>query len=125
MPSSLSSLRRLHLGDNFDLSREHDPSELSYSSLSRLQGLTHCRIDRFKSGALSRLSLVSALSSMQSLTWLDLGGSVHACPQLLPLLCSEDASPLLLRLQSLVLPTITTVQTTTASKRSTTSSSAG
>ena len=105
IPDSLSSLRRLHLGaacrgqsDDFDV------AELTFSSLTRLQGLTHCRISLMMSSVLTCSSLVSALSSLQSLTFLDLAGSVNACPQLLPQLCSDAATPLLLRLQTLVLP---------------------
>ena len=104
IPSALHSLRRLHVDDAHGLSEEGDVAELSFSSLSRLQGLTHCRIALMKSSAPSCSSLVSALLSMQSLTFLDLGGSIHAWSQLLPLLCSDAATPLLLRLQTLVLP---------------------
>ena len=77
---------------------------LPFSSLQRLQGLTHCRISLDRSSALSSSSLIFALSSIRSLTDLELGAHAEAWPQLLPLLCSDAATPLLLRLQSLVLP---------------------
>jgi hypothetical protein len=41
---------------------------------------------------------------MQSLTFLDLGDYFDAWPHLLPLLCASAATPLLLRLQTLLLP---------------------
>ena len=75
--------------------------ELPFSSLARLPALTHCDISLATSSALSTSSLLSALSSLQSLTSLELGDT---WPQLLPLLCADAATPLLLRLQSLLLP---------------------
>jgi hypothetical protein len=47
---------------------------------------------------------MSALLSMQSLTTLDLGDCVEQRPQLLPLLCTDAATLLLLRLKWLALP---------------------
>jgi hypothetical protein len=41
---------------------------------------------------------------MQSLTWLDLGNFEDDRPRLLPLLCADAATPLLLRLKWLALP---------------------
>ena len=105
MPDSLSSLRRLHLGYHCRwLSDGDELAEVTFSSLARLQVLTHCRISLMMLSPPSCSSLVSTLSSMQSLTFLDLGGSKDAWRLLLPLLCTEAATPLLLRLQTLLLP---------------------
>ena len=98
---SFSSLRRLHIDDSsMTVVRE---VELSFSSLARLQ-LTHCRIQLRQASALSCSSLLQALSSMQSLTFLDLGETLDAWPKLLQLLCAPATIPLLLRLRALVLP---------------------
>ena len=103
-PNLFSSLRRLHIEDDCDaLGRVVVP--LPVPELVRLQGLTHFRIQLQNASALSCSSLVSTLSSMPSLTSLHLGdASYGGWPELLPLLCSDAATPLLLRLQSLVLP---------------------
>ena len=108
IPDCLSSLRRLHYRDCGAVPSKLDDEaqlRLTFSSLSRLQGLTHCRFefDNLKPSALTCSSLVSALSSLQSLTFLDLGTDTHIWPHVLRLLCSDAATPLLLRLQTLVL----------------------
>jgi hypothetical protein len=100
---SLSSLRRLVIADAHGVISE-EALDVSFSPLARLSSLTECRIHLRQAGALSCSSLVSALSSLQSLTSLDMNGSVEAWPQLLQLLCADVATPLLLRLKSLVLP---------------------
>ena len=100
--ASLSSLRRLDIEDHGLATREE--FELPFSSLQRLLGLTHCRLLMQTVSTSSCSSLLSALSSMQSVTSLDLGEEADGWPQLLPLLCAEAATPLLLRLKSLALP---------------------
>ena len=100
---SFASLRRLSIDDFGGLLTAED-LDVSFSPLAGLQALTHCRIDLPTSRASTCASLLSALSSLQSLTALDLSGSMEAWPQLLPLLCSDAATPLLLRLRSLTLP---------------------
>ena len=103
-PQLFSSLRRLDIQDYCD-DRGEVVVPLPVPELARLQGLTHFRIQLQHASALSCPSLVSALSSMQCLTSLhidDIGYGVW--PKLLPLLCSDAATPLLLRLKSLVLP---------------------
>ena len=100
IPASFSCLRRLAIHDVAEVSARW---ELPFSSLARLQGLTHCCIGIRWASALSCSSLVSALSSMQSLTCLDLRQSNYYS-HLLSLLCAEAATPLLLRLKSLRLP---------------------
>ena len=102
IPAFSSCLRRLAIHDLAGVSASAR-MELPFSSLARLQGLTHCRIGIRWASALSCSSLVSALSSMQSLTCLDLRQSID-CSRLLSLLCAEAATPLLLRLKSLRLP---------------------
>ena len=102
-PTLSSSLHRLHIQDYCD-DRGEVVVPLPVPELGRLQGLTHCRIQLQITRALSCESLVSALSSMQSLTSLHLGNTHNDWRQLLPLLCADAATPLLLRLQSLVLP---------------------
>ena len=96
-----SSLRRLSIEDHCGV-LHGEVIELPFSSLARLRALTHCRI-HLKS-LTSCASLVPALSQLQSLTDLDLRHSENAMPELLPLLCADGAIPLLLRLQSLLLP---------------------
>ena len=100
--ASFSSLRRLDVEDHGLATREE--FELSFSSLQRLLGLTHCRLLMQTVSTSSCSSLLSTLSSMQSVTSLDLGEEADRWPQLLPLLCAEAATPLLLRLKSLALP---------------------
>ena len=97
---SFSSLRRLHVDDG----GMFVTGDVAFSSLARLRALTHCRIDVWTTSALPCTTLVSALSSLQSLTSLNLGGRADGWFQLLPLLCADAATPLLLRLRSLVLP---------------------
>ena len=102
--ASFSSLRRFGIDDYSGMVSGVE-FELPFSSLTRLPALTHCHIELMvMKNAVSRSTLVSALSSMPSLTSLDLGESIGACPDLLPLLCSDAATPLLLRLKSLALP---------------------
>ena len=76
----------------------------SFLALTRLQGLTHFRLDLRSVSAISYSSLVSALSSLPSLTSLDFGDDLADWPYLLSMLCEEAAAPLLLRLESLSLP---------------------
>ena len=101
--ASFSSLRRLGIGDYSGMVSGLE-FELPFSSLTRLPALTHCRIHLWTVSATSCSSLLSMLSSLQSLPSLDLGDSVQTWPQLLQLLCSDAATPLLLRLKSLMLP---------------------
>ena len=104
-PQLFSSLRRLHIEDDCDvMGKVFVP--LPAPELGRLQGLTHFRIRLRNASALSCPSLVSALSSMQYLTFLHLDESNDDWRQLLPLLCADAATPLLLRLRSLVLPRV-------------------
>ena len=103
-PNLPSSLCRLDIQDYCD-DRGEVVVPLPVPELGRLQGLTHCRIGLRIPSALCCPSLVSALSSMQSLTSLHLGDTIDdVWPELLPLLCADAAIPLLLRLKSLVLP---------------------
>ena len=103
-PDSFSSLRRLHIEEQCSARLEETQAvQLPVFSLARLRALTHCRIWLATSSALLCSCLVSALSSLQSLTLLDLDGSTDVWRQLLPLLSSDVATPLLLRLQTLVL----------------------
>ena len=101
-PESFPTLHRLQIRDQC-YTEQPQGLQLPFASLQRLQGLTHLRIQLRNVSALSSSSLVSALSSMPSLTWLELGQSMAAWPELLPQLCSEAATPLLLRLQTLKL----------------------
>ena len=103
-PGSFSSLRRLHIEDQ-NMSPATD-AELAMACLpqARLPALTHCGLYLKTSTASSCSSLLSALSSWQSLTCLDLRQNSDACPHLLRLLCADAATPLLLRLQTLLLP---------------------
>ena len=106
-PDSFSSLRCLHIEEQCYAPLEEavtNAVKLPCSSLARLPALTHCRIRLERSSALSCSSLVSALSSMASLTCLDLAGNIEVWPELLPLLSADAAAPLLLRLQTLKLP---------------------
>ena len=98
---SFSSLRRLHIAV---LNTMVAAGELPFSSLAGLQALTHFRLDVRKPSALSWSPLLSALSSLPSLTFLDLADWEGACPQLLSLLCADAVAPLLLRLNTLALP---------------------
>jgi hypothetical protein len=69
---SFSSLRRFHIVDERSLSFG-GKVELPFWSLARLPELAHCRFKLSLHCQLSCSSLVSALSSMQSLTSLDSG----------------------------------------------------
>ena len=100
--SCFSSLRRLGIDDTGWLDGEE--LELSFMPLARLTALTHCRVCLTGVSAPTCSSLLSALSSLPTLTSLDLGNFVETWPQLLQLLCTDIATPLLLRLKSLVLP---------------------
>ena len=96
---SFSCLRRLHLDHQME-----GAVAVSFHALTRLQGLTHLRLDLRSVSAISCSSLVSALSSLPSLTSLDLANGFADRSHLLPSLCTDAATPLLLRLQSLSLP---------------------
>ena len=100
---SFSSLRHLCVNDG-GMFFTVVTGEVSFSSLARLRALTDCRLHLYTWTALPCSSLVSALSSLQSLTSLNLNGHAHAWSELLPLLCADAAIPLLLRLKTLVLP---------------------
>ena len=96
---SLSSLRRLHLEQRM----KGGVVAASFLPLTRLQGLTHFRLDLRSVSAISYSSLMSALSSLPSLTSLCIGHSFEDWSLVLPSLCTDAATPLLLRLQSLSL----------------------
>ena len=102
--ASFSSLRRLHIHiDDMYLIAEHSRFRVHFSSLRRLSALTHLRLHATMPCPKSCWSLVSALTSMQSLTSLDMQNS-NIRPMLLQVLCVNGATPLLLRLQTLLLP---------------------
>jgi hypothetical protein len=113
--ASFLSLRRLHIHIDYtglesddgeegvESDDEDKDAERPFSSLALLPDLTHCVI--YGVMPFSCSSLLSALSSLQSRTILDLGNS-KAGPKLLQLLCADAASALLLLLKSLVLPAI-------------------
>ena len=109
---SLLSLRRFAIDDTLELPlvpgaglRMPQGVPLSFSSVARLPALTECHLHLRSSRAVSCSSLVSALSSLQALTSLDLSECADGCwPSLLRLLCADAATPLLLRLRTLVLP---------------------
>lgn len=97
---AFSSLRRLFIEDT-DLMTSSN-AVLSFSPLTALQALTHCRIQTKKQSASIRWSLLSALFSLPSLTHLDLSEcEVH---RQLWRLFTDAALPLLLRLDTLLLP---------------------
>ena len=99
---SLSSLRRFHLDDDI-FTEEGAVAPLSL--LQRLRGLIHCRFDWMtQPRPQSSSSLLQALVSMSPLTCLHMSTAMDAGRQLLELLCTDAATPLLLRLRSLVLP---------------------
>ena len=90
---SFSFLRRFHLDDDIFT---HGAAIAPFAVLQRLRGLTHCRLSwLIESSPQSSSSLLQALASMRSLTCLHVSTAVSA--QLLPLLCSDAATPLLLR----------------------------
>ena len=111
-PDSFSSLRRLHIRR----SKRADYGRRSSCPSRRWLGcrLTHLRIDLLRLSTLSCKSLVSALSSLQSLTSLNVRENAASCVELLQCLSAKAATPLLLRLRSLVLPCSDWMATTTA-----------
>ena len=103
--ASFSSLRHLVINDYGTSTVDGaEPVDLPFSSLARLPALTDCSINLKQISAASCSSLLTALSSLQSLTSFNLGQNLESWPGLLQQLSADAATPLLLRLRSLILP---------------------